>query len=77
MMFSSGDYGLHELDGIFLNKAIVTYNGVDPVGGFKPGGLSHNGSGITRGNEDEIRTRQCSNYSGFLSSSYFLLFAEK
>jgi DeoR/GlpR family transcriptional regulator of sugar metabolism len=34
MMFSSGFDGLHDLDGIFLNKAIVTYNGVDPVGGF-------------------------------------------
>lgn len=34
MMFSSGFDGLHDLDGIFLNKAIVTYNGVDPIGGF-------------------------------------------
>ena len=34
MMFSSGNHGFPELDGIYLNKAIVTYNGVDPDIGF-------------------------------------------
>jgi DeoR family transcriptional regulator, fructose operon transcriptional repressor len=34
MLFSSGTDGFPELDGVFLNKAIVTYNGVTPDGGF-------------------------------------------
>lgn len=34
MMFSSGNDGLPELDGIHLNKAFFTYNGVDPDVGF-------------------------------------------
>jgi len=34
MMFSSGMPEFPELDGIFLNKAIVTYNGISLEGGF-------------------------------------------
>ncbi len=34
MMFSSGDKELRELDNIFLNKAIITYNGIDLETGF-------------------------------------------
>jgi DeoR/GlpR family transcriptional regulator of sugar metabolism len=34
MMFSTGDKDLRELDNIFLNKAIVTYNGIDLETGF-------------------------------------------
>ncbi len=34
MLFSSGTDGFPELDGVFLNKAVVTYNGVTADGGF-------------------------------------------
>lgn len=34
MMFSTGDKELMELDNIFLNRAVVTYNGIDLETGF-------------------------------------------
>lgn len=34
MMFSAGDKDLRELDNIYLNKAFVTYNGIDLETGF-------------------------------------------